>query len=80
MVKVQHRGIALLMASDMIAASRCFRVAAWLNSDFRLLLGWVRGLWIQGRGRRVVVPSPLVSESLTCADTRGASSPKKKDP
>lgn len=37
-VKVQHRGIAALMASDMIAAARVFRVVAWLNSDFELLL------------------------------------------
>jgi predicted unusual protein kinase regulating ubiquinone biosynthesis (AarF/ABC1/UbiB family) len=37
-VKVQHKGIAQLMASDMIAAARCFRVVAWLNNDFNLLL------------------------------------------
>lgn len=26
------------MASDMVAAARCLRVVAWLNSDFELLL------------------------------------------
>ena len=33
-----QQGIAALMASDMVAAARCFRVVAWLNSDFALLL------------------------------------------
>lgn len=37
-VKVQHKGIAALMASDMVAAARVFSVVAWLNSDFLLLL------------------------------------------
>jgi hypothetical protein len=37
-VKVQHQGIAPLMASDMIAAARVLRVVAWLNADFNLML------------------------------------------